>query len=700
MSRAPSAGIKSHPVLGVVEWLRPGEYRHVEEVLADLKALGVKELRFQFSWADWHTPEGQIWYDWLLPYLATQINILPCFMYTPPSLGRLPKTSSPPRDTKAYADFIDLIITRLGDYFEWIELWNEPNNLNDWDWRIDPSWQLFADMIGKAAYWARRRGKKTVLGGMSPMDPNWLDLMCRQGALAHIDALGIHGFPGIWSFSWEGWPSIIEQARRVLKRHGLKPEIWITEGGYSTWRHDEVQQIHEFVELLQAPAERVYWYSGYDLHPDECHQDGFHEDERHYHFGLKYADGRPKLLFRIWQNEGLEGVRAVSELAYSAAAYLNRMPFSRQGDGMDAGTSQQKHFSGQQERLILITGGAGFVGTNLAHRLLASGQRVLIFDNLSRPGVEHNLRWLCDRHGDKLQVEMADIRDRHLVRDAVQRAGQIFHLAAQVAVTTSLEDPVSDFDVNARGTLNVLEAMRAAKHPPALVFTSTNKVYGALKSIQLRKSGLRYEPQAPEICRQGLDERAPLDFYSPYGCSKGVADQYVLDYARSYDLPAAVFRMSCIYGPHQFGTEDQGWVAHFLIQALQGRPITLYGDGLQVRDILFVDDLVEALLGAQENMDRLQGQAYNIGGGVDNAISLLELIDAIGELQGERPDLAFAPWRTGDQKYYVSDTRKFAAATGWSPRVSLHEGIALLHEWLQEAQRKAKPAMPRLSTCT
>ncbi|MDQ2694613.1 MAG: NAD-dependent epimerase/dehydratase family protein [Pseudomonadota bacterium] len=656
------------PLLGVTEWLRVGERGRTEQLLDDLRALGVRHLRTQFSWADWYTANGTGWYDWLLPRLASQVEVLPCFTYTPPSLGVVPKTSSPPQDPKSYADFLDLIITRLGDHFQWVELWNEPNNLNDWDWRLDPGWEIFIDMMGKAAHWARRRGRKTVLGGMCPTDPNWLDLLCRRGVLEHIDAVGIHGFPGTWEFHDRSWADIAAEVRAVLDRHGLRPELWITEAGYSTWRHDEFTQLAHLAELAEAPVERAYWYAAHDLHGEESHQDGFHEDERHYHFGLRHADGRPKLAYRVWAAGGLDGVRDLVALGRAHGVNLSRTPAARRGDGGDT---------------VLITGGAGFVGTNLAARLLDAGRRVLILDNLSRPGVEHNLHWLRQTFADRLQVEVADVRDPHLVREAVAEAGQVYHFAAQVAVTTSLDDPLLDFEINLRGTLNLLEAARRCRRPPSLVFTSTNKVYGALEDLDVRAAASRYQPADPALAAQGIGEGRPLDFHSPYGCSKGAADQYVLDYARSYGLPAVALRMSCIYGPHQFGTEDQGWVAHFLIRALADAPITLYGDGRQVRDLLFIDDLLEALLLAQAHMDRLRGQALNIGGGPSNAVSLLEVLSLIESIHGRRPAVEFAPWRLGDQRYYVSDCRAFAAATGWSATVPVAEGVARLYHWLR-----------------
>jgi CDP-paratose 2-epimerase len=350
----------------------------------------------------------------------------------------------------------------------------------------------------------------------------------------------------------------------------------------------------------------------------------------------------------------------------------------------------------QDSRPVLITGGAGFIGTNIAHRLLAGGQSVVVFDNLSRPGVERNVEWLREQHRSLLRVELADVRDRATVQRAVSGASRVIHLAAQVAVTTSMADPVADFDVNAAGTFNVLNALRLLPSPPPLLFTSTNKVYGNLEDVALATDGRRYQPLDPALRDRGIDESRPLDFRSPYGCSKGAADQYVVDFARTYDLQAVVMRMSCIYGPRQFGTEDQGWVAHFLIRALRGEPITLYGDGQQVRDVLFVDDLVDAVQLAFGHMDAVSGRAFNMGGGPDNTTSLVELVELIGELTGERPDVHFEDWRPGDQRYYVSDASRFSALTGWRPRVPVADGVRALHEWLVTTDlARSTDAVPR-----
>jgi len=335
-------------------------------------------------------------------------------------------------------------------------------------------------------------------------------------------------------------------------------------------------------------------------------------------------------------------------------------------------------------RHTLITGGAGFVGTNLADRLLSEGERVVVLDNVSRAGVEENVRFLTERHGGRVDLEEADVRDRAAVARAVRGARNVFHLAGQVAVTTSLDDPVDDATVNVQGTLNLLEEVRAQVRPVPVVFTSTNKVYGTLDDVELVERGTRYEPGADSIRAAGVGEWRPLQFATPYGCSKGAADQYVVDYSHSYRLPTVVFRMSCIYGTHQMGNEDQGWVAHFLIRALEGEPITIYGDGKQVRDVLYVDDLVAALRRASADASALAGRAFNIGGGPANAISLLELIDMIGELRGEPVAVEHEEWRQGDQRFYVSDTSAFTAATGWRPRTAPADGLRKLHAWLEE----------------
>jgi CDP-paratose 2-epimerase len=289
--------------------------------------------------------------------------------------------------------------------------------------------------------------------------------------------------------------------------------------------------------------------------------------------------------------------------------------------------------------------------------------------------------------GGRVEAILGDVRDADACREAVRGAGAVLHLAAQVAVTTSLEDPVRDFEVNARGTLNLLEAARARSEPPPFLFASTNKVYGRLLGRDaLERRGDRWEPRDGAL-RAGCAETAPLDLYSPYGCSKGAADQYVLDYARCFGLRTLVFRMSCLYGPRQFGTEDQGWVAHFLVRALRGEPVTVYGDGAQVRDALYVDDAVDVWLLGLEGIDRpgLAGRAFNLGGGPASTLSLLEMLRRAGGLAGASPEARFGEWRPGDQLWYVSDTTAFTTATGWQPRVGLDAGLERLTAWLRHS---------------
>jgi CDP-paratose 2-epimerase len=337
------------------------------------------------------------------------------------------------------------------------------------------------------------------------------------------------------------------------------------------------------------------------------------------------------------------------------------------------------------KRHTVVTGGAGFIGTNLAARLVEEGRRVLVFDNLARPGVARNLRWLQAAYGNRIRFVRGDVRDSELVRSVVNDAEAVFHLAAQVAVTTSLDDPLDDFTTNLHGTLTLLEELRRLRRPVPLLFTSTNKVYGSLPDVQLERVADRWLPVDPLLRARGVDERRPLDFCTPYGCSKGGADQYVLDYAKTFGFPAVVFRMSCIYGPHQHGNEDQGWVAHFLMRALAREPVTIYGDGSQVRDVLFATDLVEAMLRVVEAIDRHAGTPFNLGGGPDRTISLLELLDLIAELGCDRLDVRFAPERAGDQRWYVADTSRLREATGWRPTVDVETGIGELHRWLANA---------------
>jgi CDP-paratose 2-epimerase len=340
---------------------------------------------------------------------------------------------------------------------------------------------------------------------------------------------------------------------------------------------------------------------------------------------------------------------------------------------------------------ILVTGGAGFIGSNLTHKLLMDGNHVTVVDSLARKGSEKNLKWLSEQHQYRFRFLQADIRDFNVLRVAAQDVDVIYHLAAQVAVTTSVDDPRNDFEVNAAGTLNLLEAARLSGRKPAIVFTSTNKVYGGLEDLSVAENGTRYYfKDLPN----GVPELRYLDFHSPYGCSKGAADQYVHDYARIYGIPTVVFRMSCIYGPRQFGNEDQGWVAHFMIAVKRGAPITIYGNGKQVRDVLFVDDLVRAFRLAAEKIDVTAGQVYNIGGGPSNTMSVWsEFGNYLADLSGRKLPVTYSNWRPGDQPCYVSDITKAGVEMGWRPEVDMLSGIRRLWDWVSANPGLFEPAV-------
>ena len=301
-----------------------------------------------------------------------------------------------------------------------------------------------------------------------------------------------------------------------------------------------------------------------------------------------------------------------------------------------------------------------------------------------RSGVEQNLDWLRRRHPQHISAVVADVRDVSSLDAAARDASAIFHLAAQVAVTTSLASPAEDFDINVRATLSLLESVRTTAAKIPVVFASTNKVYGDLGDLGMTLQDGSYLPEDEQVRRHGVNEKRPLDFHTPYGCSKGAADQYVLDYARSFNLQTAVLRMSCIYGPRQMGTEDQGWVAHFLIRALAEEPISIYGDGRQVRDILHVEDAVDAYMALWRNIGRVSGRPFNLGGGPANAVSLCKLLAHIQSLIGREVKVDFSPWRAGDQRYFVADNRSANAELGLAPARGWRQGVAELADWLAQ----------------
>lgn len=334
---------------------------------------------------------------------------------------------------------------------------------------------------------------------------------------------------------------------------------------------------------------------------------------------------------------------------------------------------------------VTITGGAGFIGSNLAQRLLQEGHSVTIFDSLARSGGESNLRWLREQFGEEgFRLVHANLKDFAALQRAIEGAERVYHLAGQVAVTTSVRDPRADFEDNALGTFNALEAARTVGNDPIFLYSSTNKVYGGMEHIVLEERESRY---VYRDLPRGIPETEQLDFHSPYGCSKGAGDQYVRDYHRIYNLRTVVMRQSAIYGYRQFGIEDQGWAAWFIIAALKGRPITIYGDGKQVRDVLFVTDLLDAYEAAVQRIDHAAGRIYNVGGGPDNNIAIwTEFGPLLEELMGRAIPVTHGDWRPGDQPVYISNIDKIQQELAWSPKVNVREGVTRLYEWTRDHQ--------------
>lgn len=336
------------------------------------------------------------------------------------------------------------------------------------------------------------------------------------------------------------------------------------------------------------------------------------------------------------------------------------------------------------KKRVLITGGAGFIGVNVAHRFLKRGWRVSVLDDLSRKGTNRNILWLM-RQG-AVEFTKADLRNPALaerwVRSRLDGLEAVLHLAAQVAVTTSVTDPRTDFEKNALASLNLLEAVRRSGKKPFTFYASTNKVYGGMEHV---RTALRRGRWSYVGLPHGVSEREPIDFHSPYGCSKGSADQYFRDYSRIYGIPTVVFRQSCIYGPHQQGNEDQGWLAHFMKMALKGKGVSVFGDGRQVRDALFVEDLVDAIEAAYARRKKTAGRIYNVGGGPGSTISLRELLAWIEKRSGRALPVSWGPWRPGDQKVYVSDIQLARRELGWKPKTSLDAGLERLWSWLAAA---------------
>lgn len=631
--------------VGLIERFPVNDRVHAMRVIHQLNELGIKDLKIILN------PEYIIqnehlmdWYDWLIPELALQANFLPSFSYTPsPERKKLPELN------QDYTTFIQTFLHRHGDHFTHVEL---QQTIGDRKEDIPAKNQMqFGWIVVMTALRIRAAGKKVILGGMNI---NRLQDMIDLGIMEHINVVGLRRFPEEQETEWS---SYLDGVNQLLIQNRLTDiEVWITETGCTAHQFEEQKQFESFLNASGSPAPRIYWCSLND------HTLNRNKSDDTYSYGMVSDNEYPRLLYRLIKDRGLDNLRHDE--------WMSRPYVTPQDDGLS--------------KNYLITGGAGFIGTNLADHLLKNGNRVTIYDNLSRPGVEKNLRWLKNRYDKNLSITIADIRTVGKLEEAVHDKDMVFHFASQVAVTSSFQDPAQDLEINVCGTFNLLRALCKQDNPPALLYSSTNKVYGRLNHIRLEEDELRYAPVNERPAKFGINENTPLEFCSPYGCSKGSADQYVLDHARELGLRAAVFRMSCIYGPHQFGTEDQGWVAHFLLSAMRDNIITLYGNGKQVRDLLYIEDLVRAFMLAGNAIDTIAGEAFNIGGGPHNSVSVLEVIELIREATGKPVQINFGPWRTGDQRYYVSDTRKFSDCTGWIPTVSVDAGLRSLIRWYTE----------------
>lgn len=627
---------------GMSGWFPLGAYTAAEQFFDEGRTLRADYLRLAITAAQWDSEEGRIWVRWLAKNAARSFELtIALYRQGPTMAPALPPAHA--RETAAYRRVVQELSGELAARCEWLEL-ADPLGPSAWPDTSSASGALLNDL--------RLPGRlRLCLGGL-PLDPVWVNSARTNGLLRSAAALAFCQWSPDQDLS-SMLTAVVEAAcvDRVLP-------VWLTPERLPARAVEEGRLgacVGDCVELMESAAERFY----FPLRPaptPPCQLES----------GL--AMGGEALAARLLRENG-QGLRAMHE----------RLEAGRHGVAAESD---------------LVIGGAGFVGCNMAARLAAAGRNVLVLDNLSRAGTEHNLSWLSQRFPRQIRILIADIRDEEAVCYAVERARRVFHFAAQVAVTTSLTYPQHDHQVNATGTLNVLEALRRRREPPPLLFTSTNKVYGELSDIALELTPLGYQPVDPVIRAKGVDESRPLSLCSPYGCSKGAADQYVLDYARSYGLPVVVFRMSCIYGPRQFGNEDQGWVAHFVRQTLAGEGARIYGDGHQTRDVLFIDDLVEAALRALERLPATAGEVFNVGGGVGQAVSLNGLLQLLGRLHGTTPEIHIEDWRPSDQRYYVSDSGKLSRTTGWRPQLSVEQGVHRLYDWMRAQLRSARPAGP------
>lgn len=617
--------LRSPAELGLRKDFALGDRDAVALFLQDWSRFELRHLRIVLPSPAWRLGADRTWYTWLLSRLANTAHL--CVTLAP--------DSSQSSTTSNGAELSVSVTQLLAQYSALVDTIELPALA--WEHRLGPAWP---DLCHRLADATRAAGKRFVLSSAHWHEFGFAMRCVENGTLPSADALGIEMETGSPQHHAVAPSDRLREVAQTLHELRIPLPVWFSRVAVHASAPRPFTDVEAIQNALTSGAERTYWDA-----PDAV---------------MAQSTGDLSLARRLLAARPDADLRRVVTLC--------RSPRNRIHPGPHA----------------LITGGAGFVGSNLADRLLSQGERVTIYDNLSRTGTERNVHWLKSRHGERLTLCLGDIRDAASVANAVERATHVFHFAGQVAVTSSMVDPLHDGEVNQRGTLVLLEALRNLPAPPPLIFTSTNKVYGALNDVALQVTASRYEPISPAIRNGGIDESRPLQFCSPYGCSKGAADQYVLDYAKSFGLPTMCLRMSCIYGRRQFGNEDQGWVAHFLKQAVTAEPIVIYGDGLQVRDVLFADDLVEAFLLARANMAALQGRVFNIGGGPNNVLSLVELLAIIEQLDGHAPRVSYRGWRPSDQRYYVSDLRKFSAATGWRPRVCVADGVQRLYDWMVE----------------
>jgi len=613
---------------GVSVRLPPGRYSAAERSLDSAAAAGISRLRLQIQLDDWHLPGGRNWFRWLTLRAREQFQVVAALAR--PAMDT--RDGPPPVWTQqpdVFGQFVTQALTQLGGNCEWLEL-SDPLGSSSWPDISRESASLLAGLGIPADC-------RLCLGGL-PLNRTWLERALEQGLFNSFQALAFRsaGDVGNWAGNWRQGLA----AARTARRQSGQEQLWLTPDqlGASSGTSAMGQELAACSQLLESSVDQIYLPACADT---------------------QRITGNPDLVSRIRRSGGNPALQT-------------------------ARPRRQIHTLAARPEADLVIGGAGFIGSNLAARLAAANRQVVVLDNLSRPGTELNAAWLSKCYPDTIRMVLADIRDFDAVYDAVSGARRVFHLAGQVAVTTSLDQPHLDQSINTLGTINVLEAVRRCSPPPLTVFTSTNKVYGSLADIPLRHTPRGYEPTDAGVRSSGIGEDRTLSFCSPYGCSKGAADQYVLDYAGTFGLPTAVLRMSCIYGPRQFGNEDQGWVAHFMRQMLDNQPITIYGDGFQVRDLLFVEDLINALLDVADHLPTHKGQAFNVGGGPFSSISLRGLLDRLAAMHGPMPPVRMRHWRPADQRYYVSDTSRLHALTGWQPTVNLQHGLKLLYTWMQQ----------------